>query len=294
MKVALVGHGKMGREVEAVLRERGHEPVVVARGDAFPAGCPVGIDFTRAGRGARRTSRAALAAGARYVVGTTGWHDAAARTCARWSSDAGGGLVHAANFSARREPLLPDRARRRGPARPLPRLRPLRPREPPPAEEGRALGHGPGAGRASSSRAQAARAQAGRRASTGALPDDAFHVASVRAGGIVGEHTVGFDSGGDEILLEHRARIRRGFALGRRPGRRVDRDPHRLPRRSRPCSTTSPDVPRSRSAPRKHDVDLQRKHDSVVVRAASKGPLEVLDERRARLGGHRPERPGEG
>ena len=39
-------------------------------------------------------------------------------------------------------------------------------------------------------------------------------MAAVRAGGIVGEHMVGFDSGGDEILLEHRARSRRGFALG--------------------------------------------------------------------------------
>jgi 4-hydroxy-tetrahydrodipicolinate reductase len=39
-------------------------------------------------------------------------------------------------------------------------------------------------------------------------------VAALRAGGIVGEHTVGFDSGGDEVLLEHRARTRRGFALG--------------------------------------------------------------------------------
>ena len=29
----------------------------------------------------------------------------------------------------------------------------------------------------------------------GAIPDDAFHVSAVRAGGIVGEHTVGFDSG---------------------------------------------------------------------------------------------------
>jgi 4-hydroxy-tetrahydrodipicolinate reductase len=48
----------------------------------------------------------------------------------------------------------------------------------------------------------------------GALPGDAFHVSALRAGGIVGEHTVGFDSGGDEILLEHRARSRRGFALG--------------------------------------------------------------------------------
>jgi 4-hydroxy-tetrahydrodipicolinate reductase len=56
-----------------------------------------------------------------------------------------------------------------------------------------------------------------RRAATetsGGLPADAFNVASVRAGGIIGEHTVGFDSGGDEILIEHRARSRRGFALG--------------------------------------------------------------------------------
>src|SRR2546422_9892628 len=46
------------------------------------------------------------------------------------------------------------------------------------------------------------------------LKADEFLVSAVRAGGIVGEHTVGFDSGGDEILLEHRARSRRGFALG--------------------------------------------------------------------------------
>ena len=32
MKVAVVGHGKMGREVEAVLQERGHEAIIVPRG----------------------------------------------------------------------------------------------------------------------------------------------------------------------------------------------------------------------------------------------------------------------
>jgi len=57
----------------------------------------------------------------------------------------------------------------------------------------------------------------GRRATgdaEGGLPAGSFHVAAVRAGGVVGEHTVGFDSGVDEILIEHRARSRRGFALG--------------------------------------------------------------------------------
>jgi 4-hydroxy-tetrahydrodipicolinate reductase len=48
----------------------------------------------------------------------------------------------------------------------------------------------------------------------GALPEGAFHVSAARGGGIVGEHTVGFDAGVDEILLEHRARTRRGFAAG--------------------------------------------------------------------------------
>ena len=62
------------------------------------------------------------------------------------------------------------------------------------------------------------RAHGGRRKAAdqlpGALPEEAFHVAAVRAGGIVGEHTVGFDSGGDEILLEHRARSRAASPLG--------------------------------------------------------------------------------
>ena len=31
MRVAVVGHGRMGREVEAVLRERNHEVVEIGR-----------------------------------------------------------------------------------------------------------------------------------------------------------------------------------------------------------------------------------------------------------------------
>jgi 4-hydroxy-tetrahydrodipicolinate reductase len=39
-------------------------------------------------------------------------------------------------------------------------------------------------------------------------------VAAVRGGGIVGDHAVGFDSGDEEIVLEHRARSRRALASG--------------------------------------------------------------------------------
>ena len=97
MRVAVVGYGKMGREVEAVLRDRGHEIVVATRGHAFPVRCQVGIDFTSP-EAVLSNVAAAMAARARYVVGTTGWHDRYQEV--RFVVETGaGGLVHAANFS---------------------------------------------------------------------------------------------------------------------------------------------------------------------------------------------------
>ena len=210
MRVAVVGYGKMGHEVEAALREHGHEPVVATRGQGFPAGCPVGIDFTRA-EAVEGNVAAALDAGARYVVGTTGWADTLPAVRAQVEAK-GGGLVWAANFSLgvnlfyrvvreaaallarfpEYDPYVLERHHRQkkdapsGTARALAAIlgeSGLRRREPETRLEG-------------------------------ALADDRFHVAAVRAGGLVGDHTVGFDSGGDEILLEHRARTRHGFAQG--------------------------------------------------------------------------------
>ena len=208
MKVAVVGLGKMGREVEAVLRERGHEPIPVQRGEPFPAGCVVGIDFTRADAVVANV-RSAMAAGTRYVVGTTGWHDRLAEVEAL-VTQAGGGLVHAANFSVGVNlfyRIVRDAAALM--AR-FPEYdhyvveKHHRQKKDAPSGTARAL---------SAIVAQATK----RRPETqlgGALPADAFQVVAVRAGGIVGEHTVGFDAGVDEILLEHRARSRRGFASG--------------------------------------------------------------------------------
>jgi 4-hydroxy-tetrahydrodipicolinate reductase len=210
MKVAVVGHGKMGHEVEAALRERGHDAVIAPRGATFPTGCVVGIDFTRADA-VPANVEAAMKAGTRYVVGTTGWADRL-EDVRRLVDQYGGGLVHAANFSVgvnlfyrivrdaatllakfpEYDPYVLERHHRQ--------------KKDAPSGTAKVL-----AGIVSS-----AGGQRPKPASTldGPLPDDSFHVAAVRAGGIVGEHTVAFDSGGDEILLEHRARTRRGFALG--------------------------------------------------------------------------------
>ncbi|MFB6099470.1 MAG: 4-hydroxy-tetrahydrodipicolinate reductase, partial [Salinibacter sp.] len=46
------------------------------------------------------------------------------------------------------------------------------------------------------------------------IDPSAVHVTSTRAGTAFGEHTVGFDSPYDRISLRHRAKNRRGFAVG--------------------------------------------------------------------------------
>lgn len=209
MRVAVVGHGRMGHEVEEVLIERGHEPVVVAARAEFPRLCPVGIDFTRADQVLANVRRA-MEAGARYVVGTTGWDSSMAEV--RELVDAHrGALVHAANFSLGVNlfyKVVRDAAAlfaRFGEYDPYVFERHHRLKKDAPSGTARELAH------------ILESAYGDRRAQPelhGALEPGRFHVGALRAGGIVGEHTVGFDSGGDEVLLEHRARTRKGFALG--------------------------------------------------------------------------------
>jgi 4-hydroxy-tetrahydrodipicolinate reductase len=210
MKVAVVGYGKMGHEVESVLRERGHEAACIDLGQAFPPGCAVGIDFTDPGAVVGNVE-AALAAGARYVVGTTGWLEKLPDITASVTR-AGGGLVHAANFSLGVNLFYRIVREAAGLLAPFPDYDPYvlekhhRQKKDAPSGTAKVLAdivaHSGGARRTAQT------------ALDGALPADVFHVSAVRAGGIVGDHVVGFDSGGDEILIEHRARSRRGFALG--------------------------------------------------------------------------------
>jgi 4-hydroxy-tetrahydrodipicolinate reductase len=168
----------------------------------------VGIDFSEASAVPGNVARA-MAAGARYVVGTTGWH-ARVEEILQAVDRAGGGLVHAANFSLGVNlfyRIARDAAARLAPFAdydPYVLERHHRHKKDAPSGTARVL----------VSILEEATGRSASRDSEGGLPAGSFHVSSVRAGGIVGDHTVGFDSGADEILLEHRARSRRGFALG--------------------------------------------------------------------------------
>jgi len=210
MRVALVGFGRMGHEVAAVLPERGHEPEVVPRDGPFPTGCPVGIDFTAAAAVDGNVARA-MAAGARYVVGTTGWSDRLTEI-RDLVERAGGGLVHAPNFSIGVNLFYRIVRQAAATLAPFPDYDPYvlerhhRKKADAPSGTAKAL-----AGILTGAGGPRRRALS---VLDGPLPEDTFHLAALRAGGVIGDHTVGFASEGDEILLEHRALSRRGFALG--------------------------------------------------------------------------------
>ena len=79
MKLAIIGYGKMGKTIERMARERGHEIVAVIdvdnqnefESEAFKS-AEVAIEFTRP-EVALENYRKAFAAGVAVVSGTTGW-----------------------------------------------------------------------------------------------------------------------------------------------------------------------------------------------------------------------------
>ncbi len=79
MKIALIGYGKMGQEIEKIARERGHEIVCTIdineeakfNSDSFKS-ADVAIEFTSP-KSALNNYRRAFEAGVPVVSGTTGW-----------------------------------------------------------------------------------------------------------------------------------------------------------------------------------------------------------------------------
>lgn len=101
MKTALIGYGKMGKAIEEVLKERGHE--VVARFDRSGieqdalSRAEVAIEFTRP-EAVVTNLATCFDQGVPVVCGTTGWlasYDEIAQLCREQK----GALLYASNFS---------------------------------------------------------------------------------------------------------------------------------------------------------------------------------------------------
>jgi 4-hydroxy-tetrahydrodipicolinate reductase len=201
LRVLVVGHGRMGRLVEALAPDYGAGVTGIVTGvnasspDEWPA-ADVAIDFSTAAAVPGNARRLA-ARGVDLVIGTTGWHDQEAALRRDLESQPIG-VVAAPNFAlgvnlflalaARAAELMADR-----PAFGawLHELHHSTKRD---APSGTAL------------------------AIRDTMQRAGYHspvdVASTRAGSIPGTHTVGFDSAAESITLTHTARDRTIFARG--------------------------------------------------------------------------------
>ncbi|HTD68884.1 MAG TPA: 4-hydroxy-tetrahydrodipicolinate reductase [Gemmatimonadales bacterium] len=205
MKIALFGHGAMGRVLEDTARAAGHElGAIFTSANAGEAmrllpGHTVAIDFSASGAVPAHVE-AAAAAGVPLVEGTTGWQrdEAAIRKIVEGR---GAALVYGANFSIgvnlfyRLVANAAQLFRGAGYDAFIEEAHHARKRD---APSGTAL-----ALQAILSRG------VGREEQGTSVP-----IASTRAGHIPGTHRIGFDSAADQILLVHTSRSRAGFAAG--------------------------------------------------------------------------------
>jgi 4-hydroxy-tetrahydrodipicolinate reductase len=222
MKVAIIGYGSMGREVERVLRDRGHQ--VSARVDPVQPGADakaltegiarasdVAIEFSHAEAvlsNAREYARLHVSA----VCGTTGWYAkleelrgavAASRI----------GYLYGSNFSIGAHLFFALAAAAAELANSCPEydlmgweVHHKRKKDSP---SGTALS----LARIVTSRSARQKKLVTERLDRAPAPDE-LHFASVRGGEVPGTHTLLVDSAFDTIELTHRARSRGGFALG--------------------------------------------------------------------------------
>ena len=103
MKAAIIGYGKMGREIEQILKERGHETALIIDTDnaaeldaAHLAETDVAIEFTTP-QTAYDNIRTCLEAGTAVVSGTTGWTDRLPELQAL-CRERGGAMFYASNY----------------------------------------------------------------------------------------------------------------------------------------------------------------------------------------------------
>ena len=204
MKIAIIGHGAMGKLIERLAVETGHEiGVVIDESDAnlFPGevaeklkGCNVAIEFTIA-MAVRRNVEACVKARVPVVVGTTGWSDDRVLV-ENLIRDGDGAMIFGANFSIGMNLFYKIAEYAAELFSKFPEYEAF-------IEEQ----HHSRKKDAPSGTALKLKEVAEKHIQIG-------EIAATRAGNIPGTHRLGFDSAADQIMLEHTARSREGFALG--------------------------------------------------------------------------------
>lgn len=205
MKIALIGYGAMGKLIARQAEEKGYEiAVIVGENDAARAakqvaeklrGVNVVIDFSAADA-VKRNVEACLAANVPLVEGTTGWN-AEREEIEKLIVEKDGACVFGANFSigVNLFYLVADYA--------AGLFAKFEDYEAFVEEQHHSRKKDAPSGTALKLKDIVSK-----------QVEKDFSVSSTRAGHIPGTHRVGFDGSADQILLEHFARSRDGFASG--------------------------------------------------------------------------------
>ncbi|MBL8183026.1 MAG: dihydrodipicolinate reductase [Blastocatellia bacterium] len=204
MKLALIGCGAMGRIIERLALAKGHEvSVVIDEADSGLAsnelaaklsGSDVAIDFTVAAA-VKRNVAACVSAGVPIVVGTTGWLEDRAEI-ENIVAEGRGSLVFGANFSIGVNLFYKVAEYAAGLFAKFPEYEVFIEEQ----HHSRKLDSPSGT-------ALKLKDVVSKHVKVG-------DIAATRAGNIPGTHRLGFDGPADQILLEHTARSREGFASG--------------------------------------------------------------------------------
>jgi 4-hydroxy-tetrahydrodipicolinate reductase len=218
MNIALFGYGKMGHEVEAAAIERGHaivatfdRPEEITLEKLREANSDVIIDFTEPSAVKGNVERA-CAVKLPIVIGTTGWSEDR-DVVEKMIAEAGTSGIVASNFSIGVNAFLQivrkashlleaadydayvlethHRMKKDHPSGTALQIAKVMISEMPSKNE---IVHDLPQGEV--------------------VPSNALVVSSLRSGAVTGTHTVGFESEVDSIELTHRAKSRKGFAVG--------------------------------------------------------------------------------
>ncbi|HYO92378.1 MAG TPA: dihydrodipicolinate reductase C-terminal domain-containing protein [Pyrinomonadaceae bacterium] len=206
MRIALIGHGAMGRLVESRALEEGHKVTLVLTSsdmlqrvdevaERIKQSADVAIDFSVADAVLNNIS-ACMTAGVPLVEGTTGWNRGGLNI-ERFVEQQNGALLHGANFSIGVNLFYRVVERAGELFMGLDEYAPF-------IEE---------AHHARKKDAPSGTALRLKELLSSRLKRE-IPVSSTRAGFIPGTHRIGFDGIADQITLTHTARSREGFAAG--------------------------------------------------------------------------------
>ncbi|MCM1300873.1 MAG: 4-hydroxy-tetrahydrodipicolinate reductase [Alistipes senegalensis] len=215
MKTAIIGYGKMGREIEKILAERGHETVLVIDAENIAdldarhlSEVDVALEFTTPTT-AYDNIRTCIACGTPVVSGTTGWTTRLPELKAL-CREKGGALFYASNFCLgvnllfklnRQLAAMIDRVG--GYEVEIEEVHHTQKKD---APSGTAITLAEGI-------------IANLHTKTGWVNDipaapEEIEIRSVREGAVPGIHTIGYESEDDRIELRHTIKNRRTLALG--------------------------------------------------------------------------------